>query len=121
MNGVVFQTSTMITDAIASPGSAVQAIGCERRPSESSTWLTMPNWSLSIQLHILAETMVGTAHGTSTAARTQARPGNSALSTSAMITPSSVSRPTETTAKRSVFHTARHQIGSASSPYQRPP
>jgi hypothetical protein len=121
MNGVVFHTSTTITLAIDSIGSAVQASGSAIRSSIRSPWLMMPNWSLSIQPHSFADTMVGIAHGTSTAARTSARPGNRALSTSAMATPSTVSSVTETVANSSVFHTARHHCASASRPYQRPP
>ena len=51
----------------------------------------MPNWSFSIQAHILAETMVGIAQGTRMAARTMPRPRNSAFSTSATIMPMTVS------------------------------
>ena len=80
----------------------------------------IPNWSLSIQAHILAETTVGIAQGTSTAARTQPRPGKSAFSTRAMAMPSTVSSVTEAAAKISVLASARHQVGSARMPYQAP-
>ena len=61
--------------------------------------LRMPNWSLSIQSHILAETIVGIAQGTRMAARTKPRNLNSALSTSATIRPSRVSMETAITVK----------------------
>ena len=80
----------------------------------------MPNWSLSIQPHICADTMVGIAHGIRIAARTRPRPGNARLSTSAMPRPSTVSIDTENTVNHSVFLTARHHTGSASTPYQWP-
>ena len=64
--------------------------------------------------------MVGIAQGISTAARTRVRPLNSALRISATITPNTTSSDTETMAKKKVFHTERHQTGSASTPYQRP-
>ncbi len=57
-------------------------------------WLMRPNWSFSIQLHILAETTVGMAHGISTAARTRPRPGNVRLRTSATAIPRMVSMTT---------------------------
>src|SRR5262245_17007645 len=116
MNGVVFQTSTMMTEIIDRSGFAVHASGCEIRPIFISASFTMPNWSLSIQLHIFADTMVGTAHGISTAVRTRPRPGNDALSTSAMTIPKMVSRVTDTTVNHTVFHTARHHSGSTSRP-----
>src|SRR2546421_7105678 len=95
MNGVVFQTSTMITAIIDRSGLAVHASGCEMNPSFINASLMIPNWSLSIQLHILAETIVGTAHGISTAVRTKPRPGNEALRTRAMTIPKTVSKVTE--------------------------
>ena len=80
--------------------------------------LIMPNWSLKSQAQSLAETMVGIAQGIRMAARTMARPLNSALSTSATIRPSTVSTETEMMAKRKVFQTAFHQAGSTSVPRQ---
>ena len=116
MNGVVFQMSTTSTAIIAVSALAVQAIFVLIRPSLSRMSLMMPNWSFSIHCHILAETIVGIAHGMRIAARTMPRPRNSALSTSATIMPRTVSQVTEITAKRTVFQTARHQIGSTSRP-----
>ena len=43
MNGVVFQTSTMMIDAMARSGLAVQASGCAIRCSETRMWLMTPN------------------------------------------------------------------------------
>ena len=80
--------------------------------------LMMPNWSLNIHAQSLAETMVGIAQGIRIAARTSARPLNSAFSTSATIRPSTVSIDTEMMAKRKVFQTAFHQAGSTSVPRQ---
>ena len=77
--------------------------------------LTMPNWSLSIQAHILAETMVGIAQGMRIAARTMPRPTNSALSTSATTRPRTVSIDHRDDGERTVFQTAFHQAGSTSS------
>src|SRR5256885_809801 len=102
MNGVVFHTSTMITAISDKSGLAVHASGCAMRPSFISASLTMPNWSLSIQLHILADTMVGTAHGINTAVRTRPRPGNDAFSTSAITMPNTVSMLTDTVVKTRV-------------------
>ena len=116
MNGVVFQMSTISTATIAVSVLAVQAILAWIRPRLSSTTLMMPNWSLSIHCHILAETIVGIAQGMRIAALTMPRPGNSALSTSATIMPRTVSQITETAVKRTVFQTARHHTGSTSSP-----
>ena len=65
--------------------------------------LTMPNWSLKSHAQSLADTMVGIAHGIRIAARTRPRPTNSALSTSATISPSTVSIVTEMIAKRKVL------------------
>ena len=62
-----------------------------------------PNWSCSIQPHILADTMVGIAQGTSTAVRTKARPRNSWLSSMATPSPASVSSATETIEKVKVL------------------
>ena len=81
-----------------------------------NTSLTIPNWSLSIQLHIFAETMVGIAQGIKIAARTKPRPLNSAFNTKATIIPKMASKVTETTAKRTVFQTAFHQAGSTRVP-----
>ena len=89
-------------------------------PARSSMSLTMPNWSLSIQAHIFAETTVGIAHGTSIAARISPRPGSRALTSSAIATPSTVSMATETNAKTSVLRSARSHCGSVSTPYQCP-
>jgi hypothetical protein len=116
MNGVVFQISTISTAIIAVSGEAVQAMGSVIRPRPWSMSLMMPNWSCSIQAHIRADTMVGMAQGISTAARTKPRPLNSWCRTSAMMRPKTVSKLTDTTVKRIVFHTARHQRGSASTP-----
>src|SRR5262245_18426019 len=110
----------MITEIMATSGFAVQASGCEMKPSLISASLMIPNWSLSIQLHILAETIVGTAHGISTAVRTTPRPGNDAWSTNAMIIPNTVSRVTEMTVNQTVFQTARHHSGSTSRPLHLP-
>ena len=118
MNGVVFQMSTISTAHIAVSTLAVQAILWSIRPRFSSMSLMMPNWSLSIHAHILAETIVGIAQGIRMAARTMPRPRNSALSTSATIRPSTVSSETEMIAKRNVFQTAFHQAGSTSVPRQ---
>ena len=74
MKGVVFHTSTATTVQSAYSGWAVQAILSAIRPKSTSHWLMMPNWSCSIQPHILADTMVGMAQGTSTAVRTKVRP-----------------------------------------------
>ena len=82
--------------------------------------LMMPNWSLSIHPHILAETIVGIAQGMRIAARTRPRPRNLALSTSATTMPRIVSQVTEITVNRTVFQTACHQSGSASSPNHSP-
>src|SRR5882757_4761739 len=103
MNGVVFQTSTITTAHIAVSALAVQATGEEMTCRRISTSLMTPNWSCSIQPHILAETMVGIAHGTSTAARTMARPLKSALSTRATTVPRMVSSTTETTENQMVL------------------
>lgn len=116
MKGVVFQTSTINTAIMAVSGLAVQAIFSPIRPRPMSMSLRMPNWSLSIQAHIFAETMVGIAQGIRIAARTSPRPGNCALSTKATIRPSAVSILTERTVNLSVFQTAFHQAGSASRP-----
>ncbi len=99
MNGVVFQTSTRITAVITRSGSAVHAIARSIKPSCMSRSLMMPYWSCSIQPHILAETIVGIAHGTSTAARTSPRARKVEFNTRAMPKPSSVSMLTDTTAK----------------------
>ena len=80
--------------------------------------LTMPNWSLKSQAQSFAETIVGIAQGIRIAARTSARPLNSAFSTRATISPSTVSIDTEMMAKRKVFQTAFHQAGSTSVPRQ---
>ena len=116
MNGVVFQMSTTSTASIAVSPEAVQAILWSMRWRCSRMSLMMPNWSFSIQPHILAETIVGMAQGMRMAARTMPRPLNSALSTSATTMPNTVSSTTETTAKRTVFQTAFHHCGSASTP-----
>ena len=118
MNGVVFHTSTSTTAHIAICGLAVQATGVEMMCRFISMSLMMPNWSCSIQPQMRAETMVGMAHGTRMAVRTSARPGNSAFSTSAITMPRQVSMMSETTVNHTVFHTARHQSGSASTPPQ---
>src|SRR5215468_491134 len=120
MNGVVFHTSTRTTEVISMLGSAVHAIGSSITPSDISTWLMKPYWSLSSQPQIFADTTVGIAHGIRIAARTMPRPGNARLSTSATPRPSTVSIPTENTVNHSVFLTARHHTGSASTPYQWP-
>ena len=64
---------------VADPPSRRSAGRSGRARAASS--LMMPNWSCSIQPHILAETMVGIAQGISIAARTRPRPVNSAFST----------------------------------------
>ena len=69
----------------------------------------IPNCCCNIQSHILADTMVGIAHGTKTAVRTKPRPLNSALSTNATAKPKIVSNVTETIAKKKVFLIAPHQ------------
>ncbi len=106
MNGVVFQTSTIRTATIAVSGLAVQAIFWLIRPRLRKMSFKMPNWSLSIQAHILADTMVGMAQGIKMAARTRPRPGKLAFSTSATIRPSTVSIETDRRVNRSVFQTA---------------
>jgi hypothetical protein len=80
--------------------------------------LMTPNWSCSIQAHILAETTVGMAHGTSMAARSRPRPRKPAFRISAMPTPSTVSNSTVTPAKASVLPSAFQNSRSASRPYQ---
>src|SRR5690349_10692388 len=102
MNGVVFQTSTSTTAHIAVSGFAVQATGEEMIWSAIKISLSTPNWSCSIQPHILAETMVGIAQGIRTAARTMARPLNSAFSTNATMVPRTVSIETDTTENQTV-------------------
>ena len=74
MNGVVFHTSTRTTAHIAVSGWRSRRSASTMMCSDISMSLMTPNWSCSIQPHILAETMVGMAQGTSTAARTMARP-----------------------------------------------
>src|SRR5438128_1001542 len=103
MNGVVFQTSTMITAHIAVCELAVQATGDEMTCKDIRIWLMTPNWSFSIHCHIFAETMVGMAQGISTAARTNARPLKLAFKTRATIMPSMVSIPTEMIENQNVF------------------
>src|SRR5438046_2984675 len=115
MNGVVFQTSTATTVQSAYCGSAVQAILCAIRPQSMSSWLVPPDWSCSIQPHILADTMVGIAQGTSTAVRTSVRPRNSWFSSIATASPASVSSTTETIANLNVF-----AIDTPQSPAQKP-
>jgi len=126
MKGVVFQTSTATTVQSAKSGSAVQASLLASRPASTSHWLMTPNWSCSIQPHILAETMVGIAQGTSTAARTQARPLNSWFSSIATARPSAVSSVTDTSENFSVLRIDRPQslfqkpsvwLGLANRPY----
>src|SRR6185436_17525274 len=117
MNGVVFQTSTSTTLRMSRSGSAVHARGASMMPRLRSRWLMMPNWSLSIQLHIFADTTVGIAHGISTAARTRPRPGNARVRTSAMIMPSTVSIDTVRKVNHSVFLTACHHTLSLNMPY----
>ena len=73
------------------------------QPICSSRVLMTPNWSFNIQPHILAETMVGMAQGTSTMVRTKARPLNSRLSNMATPKPVRVSSSTETVAKQKVL------------------
>ena len=114
MNGVVFQTSTMITAARAVSGEAVQAIGAAIRPRFIRMTLMIPNTSLNIQDHIWAETTVGIAQGIRTAARSRPRPRKWALSASAMPRPRMVSMVTETTVNTMVLRTATHQSGSVS-------
>ncbi|MNT52646.1 hypothetical protein D3C72_1896800 [compost metagenome] len=116
MKGVVFQISTISTACMAVSAVAVQATFWLNRPRRRPRSFRMPNWSFSIQLHILAETMVGIAQGMRMAARTMLRPRNSALSTSATIMPRMASKNTDVAAKRRVFHTAFHQAGSTSKP-----
>ncbi len=120
MKGVVFQMSTIITAIMAVSADAIHATGADSRPSFIPRSLITPNWSLSIQPHILALTMVGMAHGISTAARTRPRKGKSMFSTSAMAMPSTVSTLTVTRVKRTVFQTAFHQPESASRPTHSP-
>ena len=79
-----------------------------------------PNWSCSIQFHILAETMVGIAQGMRMTARMRPRPGKAALRMSATTMPSTVSRETETRVNHTVFQTECHQSGSVSSPSHSP-
>src|SRR6185436_8989910 len=117
MNGVVFQTSTSTTLRMSRSGSAVHARGASMMPRLMSRWLMMPNWSLSIQLHIFADTTVGIAHGIRTAARTRPRPGNARVSTSAITIPSTVSIDTLSTVNHSVFLTACHHTPSWTRPY----
>ena len=106
MKGVVFHTSTATTLHIAVLASAVQAIFSAIRPQSSRIWFTTPNWSCSIQAHILADTMVGMAQGTSTAVRTRVRPLNSWFSSRATPRPARVSRITETKANWKVLRMA---------------
>ena len=105
MNGVVFQTSTMITAASAVSGEAVQAIGWSIRRRACRMTLMIPNTSLNIHDHICAETTVGIAHGISTAARRMPRPPKWALSASAMPRPRMVSMMIEMSANTSVLRT----------------
>ena len=69
----------------------------------------MPNWSCSIQLHILADTTVGMAQGTSIAARKSVRMREGWLSSSATPRPNSVSSATDSAAKTTVLRTECHQ------------
>ena len=78
--------------------------------------LITPNWSCSIQVHILADTTVGMAHGTSTAARSSAFSGDGWFSISAMPRPNSVSSDTDSSANHRVLRTAPHHCGSFSTP-----
>ena len=114
MNGVVFQTSTMITAASAVSGEAVQAIGWSMKPKLCRMTLMIPNTSLNIHDHICAETTVGIAQGIRTAARSRPRPWKCAFSASAMPRPRMVSIVTEQTVKTIVLRTATHQSGSVS-------
>ena len=118
MKGVVFQTSTAMTEGSASAESAVQASRVSITPRPSSISLITPYWSLSIQPHIWAETTVGIAQGIRTAARRMPRPGMWALSVSATATPSTTSRATEKTLKTRVFQTDRHHSPSTRTPCQ---
>ena len=96
MKGVVFHTSTPTTVHSAQDGSAVKAIFLAMTPQSTRYWFTRPNWSCRIQPHILADTMVGIAQGTSTAVRTSVRPLNSWFSSMATPRPHKVSRITDT-------------------------
>ena len=73
--GVVFHTSATTIAAMAVPGRPSHATGPCRRPALVRRSFSTPNESLKIQPQARAMTAVGSAHGTSTMARAQRRPG----------------------------------------------
>ena len=107
MNGAVFQVSAMITATLAWKPSVVHRI------SFPVVALTMPS-AENIQRHSSAETAVGMAHGTRMLARTSPRPRKAWCITSAMATPMTTSRATETTVKNVVFQNAFQNFDPAS-------
>ncbi len=96
MNGAVFQVSAMTMAQNDEPVSASQRIWWPRI-------LFITPLASKINFHISAETMVGIAHGTRMPARTMPRPLNALAMISAMITPRTVSRITQTMVIRLVL------------------
>ena len=111
-NGVVFQTSARMTGTQAVAAWMNQTIGSRITPTLTSTAFTIPVWPSNMNRQSSAETTVGIAQGTSTAARTRPRPLNARLSASASQRPITSSRPTLVTAKKSVCPSAPMNRGS---------
>ncbi len=113
-NGVVFHTSASTTGTQASVASMNQTGGCPVSPVAASNAFAMPAWPSNMNRQSSAETTVGMAHGTSTAARTRARPRNARFMARASTQPSPSSSDTVTAAKNSVWAMAPQNRGSLS-------
>ena len=99
MNGVVFQTSAMITAHLAGHSLPVH------RTVVLKSLLPMPS-KAKMNSHSLAVTAVGMAHGTRTAARTRLRPLKARAMMTAIQKPSTVSSATVTMVKKKVVAVA---------------
>jgi len=98
-NGAVFHTSAKTIDHFAGHSPPPQTT------SAPLSALTIPS-GCSIQPHITALTAVGSAQGSSTAARTMPRPRKARCITSAMPSPIRVSSTTLTAVKKTVLASA---------------
>ena len=99
INGVVFHTSAMITAKRAAHGSVVHAT------LAPSSEFTIP-LGANMNCHNFAVTAVGIAQGMSTAARIRPRARDGRFMMMAIPIPSTVSKATVTTVKKSVTDTA---------------
>src|SRR6266571_555350 len=121
-NGVVFQTSAIISAENAAFGSPSHDTGEARMPARINKLFKIPYWSLKIHAHKTAITAVGNVQGIKRMVRTAPLPRIQVSADKASTSPATNSIETVATVKRAVVHkVSRNRESKASRTKLAPP